>query len=383
MTRSEPPPRPLALLAELTHACPLRCAYCSNPLELVRRRGELGTAVWKRVLVEAAALGVVQVHFSGGEPLLRRDLAELVEQSVRVGLYPYLITSGVPSDAARFADLHAAGLPAVQVSLQAPDAAENDALAGTACFAAKLAAVEAAKRAGMHVALNVVLHRGNVDRLPEIVALAERCGVDELELAHVQYRGWAFANRAGLFPTEAQLELAIARVAEARRRSSFPILHVLPEFTARRPNACLHGWGRRFLTVAPDGAVLPCQTARDIAILEFPNVLECSLSEAWHASPVFERYRGTGWMSDPCRTCPLREVDLGGCRCQAFLVAGDAARTDPACELSPVHEDFARTIAELRARPAAVVARHAGPRGAHSGRDGSVDPAAREARDGA
>lgn len=334
-----PTPRPLSLLAELTYRCPLKCSYCSNPLDLRRYRDELDTATWQRVLAEAAALGVVQVHFSGGEPLVRRDLPELVRHARQLDLYTHLSTGGTLADEATLRRLREAGLDALQISLQDARVAENDWLAGTPSFEKKRRAVEAARQLEFPVTLNVVLHRHNLDRIEAVIELAREWHVDRLELAHVQYTGWAFRNRAALLPTPAQVERAAAVVAAARERlgTQPEIVHVLPDYFQPYPKACLHGWGRVFLTVAPDGAVLPCQTAREIPGLAFPNVRSAPLDEIWFNAPVFQQFRGTDWMPEPCRSCDRREVDFGGCRCQAFLIAGDPAATDPVCHLSPQH----------------------------------------------
>lgn len=341
-------PRPLALIAELTYRCPLQCPYCSNPLELARFRAELDTATWQRVLTEAAALGVVQVHFSGGEPLLRRDLCDLVRTARQVDLYSHLSTGATLASESLLHQLKDAGLDALQVSMLDARAAENDWMAGAPSFDKKCRAIETAKRLAFAVTLNVVLHRHNLERLGEILDLAVRLNVDRLELAHVQYAGWAFANRGGLVPTPAQFERACQVVAEARGRLPCrpEIVHVLPDYFQPYPKACLNGWGRVFLTVAPDGAVLPCQTARDIPGLEFPNVRTAGLEDIWFHAPVFQRFRGTEWLPEPCRSCDRREVDFGGCRCQAFLLAGDPAVTDPVCHLSPMHHLVEQTLAE-------------------------------------
>jgi pyrroloquinoline quinone biosynthesis protein E len=351
--------RPLCLLAELTYRCPLHCPYCSNPLELRRYRGELDTDTWSRVLAEAAGLGVIQVHFSGGEPLVRRDLPDLVRTARKLDLYTHLSTGGTLADETALAQLRDAGLDAVQISLLDARPGGNDWLAGAASFDRKCHAVAAARRLGFPVTLNVVLHRHNLDHLEEVIDLAVQWRVDKLELAHVQYTGWAFRNRAALLPTRAQVESAAGAVAAARDRLGDrpEILHVLPDYFQPFPKACLHGWGRVFLTVAPDGAVLPCQTAREIPGLDFPNVRRASLADIWFDAPVFARFRGTDWMPEPCRSCPRRDIDFGGCRCQAFLLAGDPAATDPVCHLSPLHPvveqtvgDASRDLAPLRFR---------------------------------
>ncbi len=343
-----PPPRPLALLAELTYRCPLQCPYCSNPLELGRYRNELDTATWQRVLTEAAQLGVVQVHFSGGEPLVRRDLAPLIRHAREQDLYCHLSTGATLATPAVLAGLREAGLDALQISLLDSRPEPNDQMAGIPSFDKKLRALEAARRLEFPITLNVVLHRHNLDRLEEILDLACRWDVDRVELAHVQYTGWAFRNRAALLPTREQVERAAAVVAETRSRLTGrpEIVHVLPDYFQPYPKACLQGWGRVFLTVAPDGAVLPCQTAREIPGLEFPNVRDASLEAIWFEAPVFERFRGTDWLPEPCRSCTRREIDFGGCRCQAFLLTGDPAATDPVCQLSPLHSLVQQAVAE-------------------------------------
>jgi pyrroloquinoline quinone biosynthesis protein E len=347
---------PFALLAELTYRCPLKCPYCSNPLELRLAREELDTAAWKRVLTEAAALGVIQVHFTGGEPLVRRDLAELVARAHSLNLFTHLITSGIGADEHRLARLREAGLDALQISLQDSRPAENDALAGSPSFEQKGRAIEAARRLELPLTLNVVLHRHNLDRIAEVIELAVEWNVDRLELAHVQYTGWAFRNRAALLPTREQVQQAAEVVARARARLGRrpELLHVLPDYFQQFPKTCLNGWGRVFLTVAPDGLVLPCQTAREIPGLEFPSAREEALDEIWFHAPVFQRFRGTGWMPEPCRSCDRREIDFGGCRCQSFLLTGDASATDPVCHLSPRHHLVEEALREPAQPPPAL-----------------------------
>ena len=276
---------------------------------------------------------------SVGEPLVRRDLADLVSTASQLDLYSHLSTSGMTADRAKLATLRDAGLDAVQISLQDSRPHENDWLSGAASFEKKEHAIEISKQLEFPVTLNVVLHRHNLSRVAEVIDLACAWNVDKLELAHVQYGGWAFRNRAALLPNRTQVEQAVALVAAARGRlgDELEIIHVLPDYFQEFPKACLHGWGRVFLTVAPDGAVLPCQTARDIPGLVFPSVLDRSLEEIWFRAPVFERFRGTDWMPEPCRSCDRREIDFGGCRCQAFLLTGDVAATDPVCHLAPAH----------------------------------------------
>ena len=349
MTAIEPP---LALLAELTHRCPLRCPYCSNPLELSRASVELDTDTWKRVLSEAAGLGVLQVHFSGGEPLVRRDLVELVRHATQVGLYGNLITSGIRLDAGRLAELAEAGLEHVQLSFQDSDSASGDRIAGLrGAQEAKRRAARLVREAGLPLTVNAVVHRQNLDRVGEIIDLAIALRADRLEVAHVQYYGWALRNRASLLPSREQLDAATAIVEAARARLAGVIMidYVLPDYYAHRPKACMGGWGRRFLNVTPAGKVLPCHAAETLTELDFPNVAEASLSEIWYHCSAFERFRGTAWMPEPCRSCDRREVDWGGCRCQAFALTGDAARTDPACALSPDHNLLTRVRADAHA----------------------------------
>ena len=335
------PQPPLALLAELSHRCPLRCPYCSNPLELERGSAEIDTATWLRVLSEAAKLGVLQVHFSGGEPLVRRDLAELVRHATAVGLYTNLITSGVLLDRARLAELVAAGLEHVQLSFQDAEAASADRIAGLErSHEKKLAVAALVREAGLPLTVNAVVHRQNLERLPELIALALKLGAGRIEVAHVQYYGWALANRRALLPTIEQLERATAVVEEARTRLKgvLTIDYVVPDYYARRPKACMGGWGRQFLNISPAGKVLPCHAAESLPGFDFPSVKEASLAEIWYGSEAFNRFRGTAWMPEPCRSCERREIDWGGCRCQAFALTGDAARVDPACAFSPDRE---------------------------------------------
>src|SRR5271170_6587515 len=340
---------PLALLAELTHRCPLRCPYCSNPLALERAGAELDTETWQRVLDEAAAMGVLQVHFSGGEPLARRDLAALVGHATKAGLYSNLITSGIGLDAARMAALAEAGLEHVQLSLQDADPARGDRIAGLAgAQAQKRQAAGLVIEAGLPLTVNAVVHRQNLDRLGDMIELALALGADRLEVAHVQYYGWALRNRAALLPSREQLDRATADVeaARARLKGVLTIDYVVPDYYARRPKACMGGWGRRFLNVTPAGAVLPCHAAETLPGLRFPNVAEAGLAEIWRADPAFARFRGTGWMPEPCQSCARREIDWGGCRCQAFALTGDPARTDPVCALSPDHSRLIETREE-------------------------------------
>ncbi len=327
--------RPYALLAEVTYRCPLHCPYCSNPTRYPDG-AELETGEWRRVLREAAALGVLHAGFSGGEPLLRRDLPELIAEARAAGLYTNLITSGVGLDEPRARALREAGLDSAQVSFQADEAALADEIAGARAHQLKLAAVSHLRENGIALGLNIVLHRGTLARLPEIIAFAEGLGAERLELANVQYYGWGFLNRARLLPTREQADAAFAVAAEAKRRLAgrMEIFYVLPDYYEPFPKPCMNGWGARYITVNPVGDVLPCPTASGIAGMRFENVRRSSLATAWHDSESFNRFRGTEWMREPCRSCPRAEVDFGGCRCQAALLTGDAANTDPVCTLS-------------------------------------------------
>ena len=331
---------PTGLLAELTHRCPLRCDYCSNPVAPPQGQGELTEAEWSRVLAEAAGLGVLQVHFSGGEPLLRPDLPGLVSAARSAGLYTNLITSAVGLGVAKLARLAGAGLDHVQISLQADEPGLADALAGIKAHARKLEAARAVRQAGIALTINIVLHRGNLDRLPAMIELAESLEPGRIELAHAQYYGRAWRNRGHLLPTRAQIETASRVVDQAAIRigGRIELVHVVPDYFGDRPKPCMNGWGRRQLTVDPIGDVLPCPTARSIPSLRFDNVRDRPLEAIWRDSEAFNRFRGTAWMPEPCRSCDRREVDFGGCRCQAALLTGDPDATDPACSLSPRRE---------------------------------------------
>ena len=328
--------RPYLLLAELTYRCPLHCPYCSNPTRYPDG-GELTTAEWQRVFREAAELGVLHAGLSGGEPLQRADLPELVAAAHQAGLYTNLITSAAGLNESRLAQLKAAGLDNIQISLQADEALAANRIAGASAHRVKLTAARLARAAGFPLTVNVVLHRNNIDRLAEIIALAEELEAERLELANTQFYGWAFRNRAALLPTRGQINAAAATAAREKKRllGRMRILFVTPDYYSDRPKPCMDGWGSRYLTVNPAGEVIPCPTAKEIKELRFDNVRDHALGWIWHESPAFNRFRGTEWMPLPCRECEFREVDFGGCRCQAALLAGDASVTDPACSLSP------------------------------------------------
>ncbi len=354
-----PVPRPLALVAELTYRCPLRCPYCSNPLDAgaPSYRHELSTDEWARAFREAHALGVLQLGLTGGEPLLRPDLDELVARARAAGLYTTLVTSAYTLTAEGAERLKGAGLDHVQISFQDSRAAESDQIAGTRSFERKLAAARAVKALGFPLSLNVVLHRLNLDRIEEILALAESLEADRIELANTQYYGWALENRAALLPTRAQLERAERAVAAVRARLGrrMDILYVIPDYYEDYPKACTGGWGRTTMVVAPDGRVLPCHAASVIPGLEFASVREHPLGWIWAESPAFRRFRGTDWLPEPCRSCARREHDFGGCRCQALLLTGDAAAADPVCHLAPGHERVVSAREAAQATPPAPV----------------------------
>jgi pyrroloquinoline quinone biosynthesis protein E len=331
-------PRPYVLLAELTYGCPLHCPYCSNPVSTVPGL-ELATEEWRQVFRQAAQLGVLHVGLSGGEPLLRRDLPELIAAAHDAGLYTNLITSGLGLDLPRARQLRAAGLDSIQLSFQADEAALADEIAGTRAHRHKLDASSAITEAGLPLSLNVVLHRTNIDRLGSIIALAEKLGAHRLELANVQFYGWALANRALLLPGRAQVKAAqaTAQLAQERLKGRMEIIYVLPDYFEDRPKPCMQGWGLQYLTVNPTGFVLPCPNATSIPDLAFENVRRQSLRQIWTESESFNRFRGEAWMPLPCRECPERTIDFGGCRCQAALLTGDSSATDPVCGLSPHH----------------------------------------------
>jgi pyrroloquinoline quinone biosynthesis protein E len=348
--------KPLALIAELTHRCPLHCVYCSNPLEMQKRSSELDTATWKRVFGEAASLGVLQLHLTGGEPLARDDLAELVAHGRACKLYVNLITSGVGLTESRLGELRSAGVDHVQLSFQDSAEASANELAGTKAHALKLRAAALIRASGAAFTMNLVIHRENVDRLPEMIALGEEIGADRLEIAHVQYYGWAFENRARLLPSREQVERSVKVIAAAKKRlkDRVRIDFVVPDYFAKFPKPCMGGWGRSSLLVDPSGRVLPCHSAMVIPGLRFENVRERPLEWIWGESESFGAFRGEAWMKEPCRGCDRRTKDFGGCRCQAFLLAGDAAATDPVCSLAPTR---GRVDAEIaRAAAAAEIA---------------------------
>jgi pyrroloquinoline quinone biosynthesis protein E len=341
--------RPYMLLAEITHRCPLHCPYCSNPVAYPDGR-ELSTTEWRRVFGESARLGVLQAGFSGGEPLQRADLAELIAAARGAGLYTNLITSAVGLTEGRAKELREAGLDSIQISFQSDEESAANEIAGTVAHQIKLQAARMVRELGFPLTVNVVLHRGNIARIPQIISLAESLEVERLELANTQYYGWAFKNRAALLPTREQIAQASRSVAEQRERlrGKMKILFVTPDYYSDRPKPCMNGWGSRFLTVNPAGEVLPCPTASSIIGLRFDNVREKSLDWIWNESDAFNRFRGTEWMPLPCSECPMREIDFGGCRCQAALITGDPTATDPACSLSPYREKLTAFVESVQ-----------------------------------
>jgi len=329
------------MLAELTYRCNLQCPYCYNPLDLGRTSDELSRDEWLSAIDQATDLGILQIGFSGGEPTLRaNDLVALTRRVTERGAYANLITQGTFLDDALLDALLDAGLAHVQISIQAPERELAATIAGTDVHDRKVETIRRVARRDVALTLNCVLHRLNHDSLPEVLAFAEREGIRRLELANVQFYGWAYRNRAALMPTREQVRAGAELVAEATRRlrGAMEITYVLPDYFEELPKPCMHGWGQVALTVTPDGRVLPCPAATSITTLSFPSLRETSLRAAWYESEAFTIYRGTAWMPEPCRSCERKEIDFGGCRCQAFLLTGDAAATDPACARSARHD---------------------------------------------
>lgn len=331
---------PRWLLAELTYKCPLQCPYCSNPTDYTRYQSELTTEEWIQTMRQARDLGAVQLGFSGGEPLVRKDLEQLVAAAHEMGYYTNLITSGIGMDAQRVADLKEAGLDHIQISFQASDEVLNDRFAGTKAFQHKKEMAREVKAQGYPMVLNFVLYRENIDRIEDIMDLALELDADQVELANTQYYGWALHNREGLLPDREQLAAAQASAEKYQEKyqDRCRFLYVIPDYYETRPKACMSGWGNIFLNIAPDGSALPCQGARQMTHIDFPNVRNRSVKEIWFESNAFNVYRGDEWMRDPCKTCEHRHEDFGGCRCQAYQLTGDARNADPVCSLSPDHE---------------------------------------------
>ncbi|MBS1841248.1 MAG: pyrroloquinoline quinone biosynthesis protein PqqE [Acidobacteria bacterium] len=328
---------PLALVCELTHRCPLHCVYCSNPRELAARATELSIESWASVFKQAAELGVLQADFTGGEPLARTDIVELIRAARAAGLYVNLITSGLPLDEAKLDSLLAAGLDHFQLSFQSATESIAEEISGTKTHAQKLRVLEWLKPRRVAVTLNFVLHRRNLHQIGEMLAIAESSSATRVEFANVQYCGWGFANREHLLPTRAQLDqfLIDVKAAEERFRGKIRVEYVVPDYYAKYPKPCMGGWGRKVMLISPNGDALPCHAAAVIPGLHFENVREKSMREIWESGEAFQKFRGEAWMQEPCKSCDRRAQDFGGCRCQALLIAGDASATDPVCSLSP------------------------------------------------
>ena len=350
-TTAPRPGPPLWLLAELTYRCPLHCVFCYNPVDFARQEDEISTDDWLRVLREGRELGAVQLGLSGGEPLLRDDLEVIVAEARRLGFYSNLLTSGVGLTAERASALRAAGLDHVQLSFQDSTREMNDFLSHTKTFTLKNKVAKIIKDQGWPMVMNVVIHRLNIDHIDRIIGMAHEMGAEYLELANTQYYSWAFLNRSQLLPTHEQLQHAEAVTDQWRAKlgESMRIFFVAPDYHEGKAKKCVNGWGNMFMTIAPDGAALPCHTARMLPGLAFPNVREMGLREIWFDSEGFNRYRGTGWMKEPCSSCEFKEEDLGGCRCQAYMLAQDAAAADPVCRFSPQHHVVQAAVAEAAA----------------------------------
>lgn len=346
-------PNPLALIAELTHRCPLHCVYCSNPLQMTAASSEITTEEWVRVYQQASELGIFHLHLTGGEPLARQDLSELVDAGHTAGLYTNLITSGVGLSESRLNSLMKVGLDHIQLSFQDSRQSSADWIAGTRAHVLKVELAPIIRRSGVAFTINMVVHRQNLDHLEEMITLAESLQPDRLEIAHVQYYGWAFENRDALLPTRDQVDASLRIVAAAQQRVAgrVHLEAVVPDYYARYPKACMGGWGRQLLIIDPAGKALPCHAAGVIPGMQFDSVREHSLEWIWRESDAFQKFRGEHWMPEPCRTCERRAIDYGGCRCQAFLLTGDAASTDPVCSLAPKHALIEEIVARVNARP--------------------------------
>lgn len=347
--RSEITP-PLWLLGELTYRCPLQCPYCSNPVEIAQYQNELATEDWLRVLREARTLGATQLGFSGGEPLVRQDLEEMIREARKLGFYTNLITSGVGMDEERVARFKEAGLDHIQISFQASNEELNNFLGGTNSFQHKVEMARAVKKYGYPMVLNIVIHRRNIDQISDILDMTRELNADYVELASTQYYGWSRVNVEQLLPTREQLQraekIAAAYQDRMKKENGGRVIYVIPDYFANRPKACMNGWGAIFLTIAPDGTALPCHEAGQLPI-EFPNVREHSIREIWYDSPGFNHFRGFDWMKEPCRSCPEKVKDFGGCRCQAFMLTGDAHNADPVCDKSPHHQQLLDSIEKI------------------------------------
>jgi len=332
--------KPLWLLAELTYRCPLQCPYCSNPVEIAKYGNELSTEDWFRVMQQARAMGSTQLGFSGGEPLVRKDLEELIAEARRLGYYTNLITSGVGMDEDRVKAFKEAGLDHIQISFQASNEELNNFIGGTKSFQHKTEMARVVKKHNYPMVLNIVLHRKNIDQIRDILDMTVELNADYVELASTQYYGWSRINVDQLLPTQAQLDNAekVAMEYQEKMKDKMKVIYVIPDYFENRPKKCMNGWGNIFLTIAPDGSALPCHAAGQLPGLEFPNVRDHSIEWIWDDSPDFNKFRGLDWMKEPCRSCPEKEKDLGGCRCQAYMLTGDARNADPVCDKSPHHQ---------------------------------------------
>jgi pyrroloquinoline quinone biosynthesis protein E len=340
---------PVGMLCELTHRCPLQCPYCSNPTDLERANTELSTAEWQDVMRQAGELGILQVHLSGGEPTARKDLEEILEAATAAGLYTNLITAAVTLTRERMMKFAELGLNHVQVSIQDVDPENADRISAyKGGLAKKIEVARWVKEAGLALTINAPIHRQNIHNVPRMIEFAVECGAGRIEIAHVQYYAWALLNRSSLMPTRESFMIAAKQVEEAREtyKGVIVIDMVVPDYYAKFPKPCMGGWARGILNVTPSGRVLPCHAAESITHLTFDNVKTRKLADIWLNGDAFNKYRGTDWMKEPCRSCPRKEVDFGGCRCQAFALTGDAANTDPACSLSPLHDAWAK-VAEV------------------------------------
>lgn len=346
---AQPLSTPLVLVAELTHRCPLHCVYCSNPIELTKRNSELPTETWVRLFHEAVDAGILQVDLTGGEPLTRTDIIELVASARSAGLYVSLITSGLPMDEAKLADLVSAGLDHLQLSFQAATKETAQEISNTTSHAHKIRVLHWLKQHHIGVTLNFVIHRRNISELEGMLALVEEHRPNAVEFASVQYYGWALQNREALLPTREQLDFCagMLKTATERWKGITRVAFVVADYFAKFPKACVGGWGQKLMLVAPDGRVLPCHAAGVIPGMQFENVSDKSLREIWEASAAFQRFRGEEWMQEPCKSCERRQFDFGGCRCQSFLLAGDAASTDPVCSLSPARAKVDNLLAAM------------------------------------
>ena len=332
--------KPLWLLAELTYRCPLQCPYCSNPVEMAKYKNELTTEDWFRVMQQARKMGATQLGFSGGEPLVRKDLEDLIKAARRLGFYTNLITSGVGMDEARIVDFKEAGLDHIQISFQASNEELNNYIGKSKSFQHKYEMARLVKKYEYPMVLNIVLHRKNVDQIRDILDMTVDLNADYVELASTQYYGWSRINIDQLLPTREQLKNAelVAQEYQEKMKDKMKVIYVIPDYFENRPKKCMNGWGNIFLTIAPDGSALPCHAAGQLPGLEFPNVTDHDLEWIWDESPDFNKFRGTSWMKEPCKSCDEKHKDLGGCRCQAYMLTGDATNADPVCDKSEFHE---------------------------------------------